>query len=61
MKLILPKNQWTKQANEKEEKFFIENGTFKFVASLLIWHFSTVKFVQMTFKLLKIEQAYLVG
>ena len=45
----------------KRGKFFIENGTFKFVASLLLLHFSTVKFVPMTFKLFMIKQAFLVG
>ena len=39
----------------KRGKFFLENGIFKFVASLLILHFSTVKFDPTTFKLLKIK------
>ena len=45
----------------KRGKFFLENGIFKFVASLLILHFSTVKFVPMTFRSLKMKLVYPVG
>ena len=45
----------------KRGKFFTKDGTFKFVASLLILHFSTVKFVPIRFQLLKIKLANLVS